>query len=631
MSPASRRAATALPAALQPWHRWLQWFEPALAVQLGDLLLRLDPLLGRLQDRVQAGPAPPDGLGDLQPRGPYERLLATEWLLAGELPDEFLRRAAMGEHLFLAPPPQGRKAQRLIVALFDAGPLQLGAPRLAHLALWILLARRALAGRGLLRWGVLQAPGELRPAETAGQLRWLLTDRSFEPASARHEGGWRQALAALPAPPAECWLVGAGSLATSLQPTHHVSMRRHLAGDALEVAVAQPRRPERALRLPLPPAAAASALLRGEFGAAARPPPHERFPQPLSLLRAPVLSLKGRLVAVPLLDLPGVVVFTVPPGRHRRPTAPRYQGWQAGVEPLALCFDGKQVTGVLGDREHLFFWQQHGLSGRPRPPDEAFHAPPGAAAWLPAAWLRRGSAERLCVLDRAGRLLRWDLAGPGVHGPLPEPPAWLDTHVLALAQCADDSVVYARMGTAGMARLCCLHAEGPPVVMTTLSDARPDSQVWLALGGPDHRSGGACAVGTDRGSSSQQTWRVTLWPPEDEAPAAGAEITARDAYSVTLLPGWKAVGLVRDGRTDHYTLVVLSDDRRQLYRVAARRLELLFTATAPVLKCSVCPNSGLVALLTEQRQLVVYATSEQAVRLIVDTGPAQQPQAHGIP
>jgi hypothetical protein len=617
-----------LPAALQPWHPWLQWFEPGLAAQLGDLLLRLDPLLGRLQERRQAGPAPPDGLGDLQPRGPYERLLATEWLLAGELPDEFLRRAAMGEHLFLAPPPQGRKAQRLIVALFDAGPLQLGAPRLAHLALWILLARRALAGRGVLRWGVLQAPGELRPADTAGQLRWLLADRSFEPASTRHEGGWRQALAALPAPPAECWLVGAGSQATSLQPTHRVSTRRHLAGDALEVAVTQPRQPERALQLPLPPAAAAGALLRGEFGTATRSSPHQRFPQPLSLLRTPVLSLKGRLVAVPLLDLPGVVVFTVPPGRHRRPSAPRYQGWQAGVEPLALCFDGKQVTGVLGDREHLFFWQQHGLSGQPRPPDEAFHAPPGAAAWLPAAWLRSGNAQRLCVLDRSGRLLCWDMAGPQAHGPAPQAPACLATQVLALAQCADDSLIYACVHRAGAA-LYCVDAEGSPIVMAQGLDAASNAQVWLALDGSGPRCGGACAVGVDLGDMDQETWRVNQWHRKPEALAADDWTLVRTAYRVTLLPGWKAVGLVRDGQANHYTLVVLSEDRRQLYRVAVRRLELLFTATAPVLKCSVCPNTGIVALLTEQRQLVVYATAEQAVRLIVDSGPAQQPQAHG--
>ena len=43
-----------------------------------------------------------------------------------------------------------------IVLLFDTGPLQLGAPRLAHLALWIAHTRRAeLVGARLL-WGSVQ-------------------------------------------------------------------------------------------------------------------------------------------------------------------------------------------------------------------------------------------------------------------------------------------------------------------------------------------------------------------------------------------------------------------------------------------------------------------------------------------
>lgn len=622
----SGRAAimpTALPAALQPWHAWLQWFEPELAVQLGDLLLRLEPLLGRPQHRQQAGPVQPDGLGDLQRRARYERLLATEWLLAGELPDEFLRRAAMGEHLFLAPPPQGRRPQRLIVALFDAGPMQLGAPRLAHLALWILLARRALAGRGLLRWGVLQAPGELVPADTAGRLQGLLTGRSFEPAGDRHEGGWREALTALPVPPAECWLVRDGPPARLLQPTHTVGLRRHPDGDALEVAVRTAGQPERSLRLPLPPVAVSTTLLRGQFGTAVTAARHERFPQKLSLRRAPVFSVLGRLVAVPLEGSPGVVVFPVPRRRRQRPTSALYQGWKAGVSPLALCFDGRQVTGLLGDEEHLFFLHEHGLSGEPRPDPHEFHAPPGVTPWLPAAWLRRGDARRLCVLDRAGRLLCWDMAGPRSR-------ACLATNVVGMAQCADGSLVYASLSWQGGAELHCVDATGPPVVMAQRLDAAHDSPMWLALAGSGLRSGGACAVRVGFGDTGQESWRVSQWYGKPDGMAVDDATLVVPAYQVTLIPGWAAVGLARDTQSDQYTLVVLAEDRRQLYRVTTHRLELVCTTSAPVATCSVCPSSGLAALLTDEHQLVVCATAKRgAVRLIVDTGPAQPPQPHG--
>ena len=51
---------------------------------------------------------------------------------------------------------RAREANRLIIVLFDAGPLQLGAARLVHLALLILLARRAQEAGAELRWGILQ-------------------------------------------------------------------------------------------------------------------------------------------------------------------------------------------------------------------------------------------------------------------------------------------------------------------------------------------------------------------------------------------------------------------------------------------------------------------------------------------
>ena len=147
-----------LPAALQAWHPWLSWFTPELAAAMGDVLRRMHPLLGRFQGRRQGGVAEPDGVEDLRRRGSYERLLSSEWLLATELPDEFLRRAAGGEHLFLVPRPRAMQADKLIVAIFDAGPWQLGAPRLAHIALWILLARRAEEAGGAM----------LSPAEKEG-------------------------------------------------------------------------------------------------------------------------------------------------------------------------------------------------------------------------------------------------------------------------------------------------------------------------------------------------------------------------------------------------------------------------------------------------------------------------------
>ena len=123
-----------LPRPLQPWQAWLGWFDARLAQQLGDMVRRLSDLVGEAPTTARGGAPQPDGLGDLRSRGPYERLLASEWLLAEELPDEFLRRAVSSEHLFLTPRMRARRVERSLVAVFDCGPRALGAARLAHIA-----------------------------------------------------------------------------------------------------------------------------------------------------------------------------------------------------------------------------------------------------------------------------------------------------------------------------------------------------------------------------------------------------------------------------------------------------------------------------------------------------------------
>lgn len=610
-----------LPAALQPWHPWLRWFAPELAAQLGTLVQRLHPLLGPFHDQPQGGKPEPDGLDDLRQRGPYERLLVTEWLLADEVPEEFLRRAAMGEHLFLAPRPHRRQAERLIVALFDAGPLQLGAPRLAHLALWILLARRALGAGGELCWGVLQAPGELHEARDVQQVLQLLKGRSFVPGDASHWDRWCGALAAGAIQASECWQVGAALLPqAALLPTHQVRVRRGLGGDALEVSVVE-RRAERAVQLPMPPAPLAVALLTGSFTRAAviMPEPHCRYERCLSLQRAPVFSRHGDQVAVPLQDEPGVAVFSLPRPREdgkEQVVAPRHQQWAAGPEAVALCVTPRRIVAVLVNAGHLTFWHETGLDARPRPPHEQFHVQAGADTWLPAACLRRGQSQRLYVIDRSSHLVSWQVAGPG-EGTLSS----VAQSVSGLAHYGPGGLVYVQ-GQSEHLEVCWLPASGQ-VSRSVLCRGPAVTQVWFAGGTLWSRGMGGCAVRL--GTGPREHWRI-LQPP-DPGGARRPGPMPFDAYERELLPGWQAAGLVRNPQRARFALVALSPDRLQLHRIDERGQELLFAAPSPVQACSVCPNTGRVALLTAQRQLIVYDTAERAVRLVVHSGGAEDSHA----
>src|SRR4051812_12486466 len=154
-------AATPLPRALEPWRPWLALLAPDLAEPLGQLLLQLHPVVGRMRAPAPSPDALPAGVGSIFQRGSYERLLISEWAVADAEPDEFIRRAAGNELLFTGPEPERQRRSQRCIALFDAGPAQLGEPRLAQLALFILLARRAQEAGAAFEWGVLQHPGEL--------------------------------------------------------------------------------------------------------------------------------------------------------------------------------------------------------------------------------------------------------------------------------------------------------------------------------------------------------------------------------------------------------------------------------------------------------------------------------------
>lgn len=598
--------ASTLPAALQPWHHWLSWFEPELAAEVGRMVQRLHPLLGRFRGHRQGGEPEPDGLGDLRQRGPYERLLATEWLLADELPDEFLRRAATHEHLFLAPRPRARRAERLIVALFDAGPLQFGAPRLAHLALWILLARRATEAGGELRWGVMQSPAELHEAVTAHDLLKLLRSRCFAPADASHWQQWQQAFADQALALGECWLIGPELLEASRDSivSHQLALQRRLQDDVLEVSIAE-RSTRRSLDLPLPGPAAAVPLLKGRFLSEAPVDLHQQVAHRTSLQRPPIVAPGGRHIAVQQLDAPGALIFHVPANPEAKRANTRRQQWSRGVEPIACVFSGKQFAALMADNTHLFFWQMPKFGVRERPPREVFEAPPGTASWLPSVWLR-GKDECLCVIDRAGRLLRFPREAR-------HPTEQVDTGVIGFGQTRNEALVYATIA-AGQVWLRTLNAKQAPGVATLLG-AKPENDPLMLFCTDGHWPHGRSACAMRTGAESQETWRFFT--------AHNRNGGGFDAATLTLPPGLQGIGLAcrTEGRLPRHGLIALAGNRSSLYwfDMVSSQAELLYTAPARIAQYGVCPESGLVALLTVERHVIAFDPIACAPRLFVHT------------
>lgn len=265
-----------LPRALEAWREALQLFAPDLALSVGDVVRRVARLFGPLTLDADVQRGDPDGYRGVARRGPIERLLLSEWAVALEYPEEFLRRVAMGEQLYTALAHKEPGGLRRSIVLFDAGPRSLGAPRVVQLALLIVLAARARAAGVRFAWGVLQDERRALVAELNEQsVRRLLSGRALRELGGVDATEWSLVVGE-PQESDDLWLVGprglderialGGGGRVVLEDSDDPEQR----GVQLEVRPA--RGPVRALELPLPPEDDVLRLLREPFVRRVRAP-----------------------------------------------------------------------------------------------------------------------------------------------------------------------------------------------------------------------------------------------------------------------------------------------------------------------------------------------------------------------
>lgn len=585
---------TPLPRALTPWRAWLDWLPPEQIAALGDLLPRLDAALGALRGpRLQQGEEPV-GIDDLRRRGPYHRLLLSEWAVADVAPDEFLRRASSGEHLFLSPRREVRKADARMVALFDSGPAQLGAPRLAHIALWILLARRATAAQLQFGWGTLATPPQLHPADLPQQLKAFLATRTLVHADATALAAWRDALADDRRTPGERWRIGdADGTVDATEFTHRVAIRREDRA-ALAVRI-EANGVLREVRLPLPDGRGAAQLLRGRFAfervalPADDPAPAHDGPR-LSLRQPPLIAPGGERIAVPLLDASAAMLYTLPKDGGRTPKPTRSANWARGRELLCATL-GKSFGGVIADPEHLHFWNIDGFRTHGRPPKDAFLAPPGQAHWLPCALLAGGKKpHHLYVLDAARRLVRF---ASGDRFAKDDPPfTTIARDVLAMARLDAERLVYLHHdGQRTILRLHQRSGRADTTVHAFLLPQRP-TQAFLRIAA---HGAGAWAMSATRHAQGGQ-WTIVQ---------RGGMALEWHSSQFHLGAGWRACGLTLVPGMRLHGLVALSPDRRRIALFDGADKTLLHHADAPIATVSVGVDCDVIAAVTEHRKLIV--------------------------
>jgi hypothetical protein len=624
-----------LPRPLQPWQQWLGWFDAELAEQVGELVRRLSDLVGVAPASGRGGQPEPDGLGDLRSRGPYERLLASEWLLAEELPDEFLRRAVSSEHLFLAPRMRAAQVERSVVVVFDCGPRALGAARLAHIAAWILLARRAGELGGTLRWGVLQAPGQLHPADTPAQLGALMRSRRTAVATEAHTAQWRAAVEQLAGTDErEIWWIGAsgpGMPDLGSRNERVLTLQVPLAGDTLEARLSLGAS-QRRTSLPLPPTPAATTLLRGDFKTAvvARRLPANRTlsTKRLSLTHGLIMSMPPGQVGVPELGNPAMLVFAVPRPGQSKLAKPRRQTWSTARPPIAVGLQRGETIALCAAENRLHFWQMPGFAEQDRPEREDFEASNSIGRWLPMIQLHDAKHQLAGVIDNAGRLVTWrggvrPRSGPAVAAP---PGATVvDRQVRTLAALGPDRLAYAMVWGDGI-WLRELSASGGSSTMRRRLCPAPGQVLdmhltILGFGTPAAQVGSLGFVHQLQGTVIWQILTIK------QLGRALDEVDGAESHEVRIAQGERGVGLVNQRDVRPPALVVLSADKRRLRLATARSQTTLYESANIIERCSVCPIQGHVAVLTRDRQLVVIDPVDREQLLVVTDAQPSTPNA----
>lgn len=258
-----------LPASLAPWSKQLRVFSDELSLAIGPLVQRIAAAIEPLHLEDVPGDDDPDGFDGLANRGSYERLIASDWLLADEIPEEFERRATMREHLFLKTAKRDRAHGLGSVVLFDSGPDQLGSPRLAHFAILVVLIRRADLARANFGWRTLQNPGlPFLHGASESEITELLHARTSANVSDSMLSDWMNRSLEKNRPE-EIWLVG-GERLQQISPHHVVSrvkVEDVLAPQVRQVAIEiqRPKGRPRRIVLNLPDNDVCARLLRDPY------------------------------------------------------------------------------------------------------------------------------------------------------------------------------------------------------------------------------------------------------------------------------------------------------------------------------------------------------------------------------
>lgn len=604
-----------LPPPLQDLGPWVQAMVPEVRQCLAALMAPLLPFLGRPRAHLDGLGQEPVGIDNLMRRGSYERLVLSEWLLADEHPEEFLRRAAQAEHLFLRHRLQSPKAQRRLLVMLDAGLSMLGAPRLVQAATFLLLMRRAQQCQASLVFGIAQQPSAWHTATDLSSVRAILAARTSQGLTPVMQQAWSDALSEH-AMTMERWWLGADSGADEWLGTWctHRMLIRPGFDDAVR-ATQTDRAGQRSLELVVPRTPAMRRLLLGDWQLKSAKVTERSSPRTLTKLKyRPYLFIASDLRDI-LSTSPDMRVVCRFMLRHRLTdqAAPSVRADTGQLElqristnetepPTAMSISGRTAAiWYVSHTEIRVFGPKSRLRlMRPGQDQLAFH--PGQRGLLHSAYLVENSNSRLLLRDRKGRLVAWQ-PDTSVAGSALSP--WrfellAQEGVVRLDQASSYAAIAISLND-GAWHLVCYRC-GSGKALASLAFEGPGTRVTAACYVRELRQWHyAVAVQQVRQAQTGQ-WSWHIW-------SGIGGTTQTPKCDVVSMPGqWQILGLARHRtpRGATYKLVAISHDGKTVWElVGVNIFARIYQSASRLTSGTMSVDGSTIALATIEGRLIV--------------------------